>query len=288
MLLFQKPLKAERFFEEEASCNKEGGNLFMGAGTKLKPDTTLADYWRDNYRFADLLNQVLFNGEDIIKPDKLTERDTDESTTVENTKEKLSVIRQRDVIKEYENDAEFILIGIENQTNIHYAMPLRTLIYDALRYVKQCKDLVNDYNLHLIMARDMKGFSFKNQDNRDFFDILGELSRKNGRINRKSFKEKFKNRDINWETVTAVGAAVKDFKMLDDAKEQRGGRKNMCTALDNWRLEGKLEGKAEGKLEAIKETIILLREMNIDEATILSKLLERFHITLEEAQSVMA
>lgn len=29
----------------------------------IKPDVTLKDYWRDNYRFADLFNQVFFGGE---------------------------------------------------------------------------------------------------------------------------------------------------------------------------------------------------------------------------------
>jgi hypothetical protein len=34
---------------------------------------------------------------------------------------------------------DFVLLGIENQDKIHYAMPLRTMVYDAMGYVKQCK-----------------------------------------------------------------------------------------------------------------------------------------------------
>lgn len=33
------------------------------------------------------------------------------------------------------------MLGIENQNKVHYAMPLRTMIYDALGYLKQCKEL---------------------------------------------------------------------------------------------------------------------------------------------------
>jgi len=44
-------------------------------------------------------------------------------------------------MKRCTNGAELILIGIENQTSIHYAMPVRTLAYDAFRYINQCKEL---------------------------------------------------------------------------------------------------------------------------------------------------
>ena len=37
----------------------------------LKPDIILKNYWRDNERFADLFNAVLFGGEQEIQPDEL-------------------------------------------------------------------------------------------------------------------------------------------------------------------------------------------------------------------------
>jgi hypothetical protein len=42
----------------------------------LKPDPTLKDYWRNNSRFSDLFNQILFEGQDSIKPDKLIDKDS--------------------------------------------------------------------------------------------------------------------------------------------------------------------------------------------------------------------
>ncbi len=33
------------------------------------------------------------------------------------------------------------MLGIESQKNIHYAMPLRTMIYDALGYLKEYQDI---------------------------------------------------------------------------------------------------------------------------------------------------
>lgn len=35
----------------------------------------------------------------------------------------------------------YVLLGIENQTRIHYAMPVRNIIYDALQYGKQVEEI---------------------------------------------------------------------------------------------------------------------------------------------------
>ena len=34
-----------------------------------------------------------------------------------------------------------MIIGIENQMKTHYGMPLRTMMYDGLNYVKQCEEM---------------------------------------------------------------------------------------------------------------------------------------------------
>ena len=49
---------------------------------QVKPDTILKDFWRNNQRFADLFNTVLFEGNTILKPNDLREVDTDVSSGV--------------------------------------------------------------------------------------------------------------------------------------------------------------------------------------------------------------
>jgi hypothetical protein len=41
----------------------------------LKPDTVLKNYWRNNDRFADFFNAVLFEGRQVIKPEELEDID---------------------------------------------------------------------------------------------------------------------------------------------------------------------------------------------------------------------
>ena len=43
----------------------------MAKLNKIKPDTILKNFWKNNDRFADLFNTFLFNGEEILKPDDL-------------------------------------------------------------------------------------------------------------------------------------------------------------------------------------------------------------------------
>lgn len=50
---------------------------------KLKPDVVLKNFWRDNERFANLFNTVVFGGEEIILPENLEEADTDLSNIIE-------------------------------------------------------------------------------------------------------------------------------------------------------------------------------------------------------------
>ena len=41
--------------------------------------------------------------------------------------------------------ASYILLGIEDQTDVHYAMPVRNIIYDALQYGKQVSEVAKKH-----------------------------------------------------------------------------------------------------------------------------------------------
>jgi hypothetical protein len=107
----------------------------------LKPDTVLKNYWRNNEQFADLFNAVLFEGEQVIKPEELEDMDTEESSVLEHKEYAESLKASRDNIKVRKKSAvhgvELVLLGLEGQERIHYAMPLRVMGYDYGTYKKQ-------------------------------------------------------------------------------------------------------------------------------------------------------
>lgn len=123
-----------------------------------KADVVTKNYMRQNHVFADAFNYLIYGGEMVIHEQELREVDTTEMALpyVEHgsewetsgkkveydleTVQKYRDILKRAVIKQ-DGNACYILLGIENQTDIHYAMPVRNAIYDALQYGKQVSDV---------------------------------------------------------------------------------------------------------------------------------------------------
>lgn len=108
---------------------------------KLSPDIVLKNYWNNSEQFADLFNGVLFDGEQIIKAGELMDVDTEESIVLEHKKYAESIKASRDNIKIRKKSTvygvELILLGLESQEHIHYAMPMRVMGYDYAAYKKQ-------------------------------------------------------------------------------------------------------------------------------------------------------
>ena len=117
---------------------------------KNKTDMTKKDhltriYIGRNDIFADVVNYAVYGGEKVISPDILEEGDTVAASYIYKGEGfKLSLERIRDVrktVRQGENDKTcYMVFGAENQSSLHYAMPVRTMIYDAIEYVRQIEN----------------------------------------------------------------------------------------------------------------------------------------------------
>ncbi len=108
---------------------------------QVKPDTILKNFWKNNQRFADLFNTVLFNGKPVLKPSDLKEVDTDVSSVIKFNNHAETVQRILDVVRKTAYGVDFIIWGLKNQEKIHYAMPLRHMIADSLIYLKEYNEI---------------------------------------------------------------------------------------------------------------------------------------------------
>ena len=113
--------------------------------TGIKPDVIFKNFWRDNGHFASLFNTVVFGGKTVIRPEVLKELDTDVSNFIKSGKYEESLTRTRDLVKKAAHGTDFAILGIENQRKIHYGMPLRVMIYDALSYLKECQEIAGKH-----------------------------------------------------------------------------------------------------------------------------------------------
>lgn len=116
--------------------------------TTHQKDVSFKTFWRNNEHFADLFNATVFNGKQVLKPNKLTEMDTDVSATIQSKSYNESITRNRDVVKKMSDGVEFNILGLEIQDKTHYAMPLRTMTYDALGYIKEYNDIKKHHKLN--------------------------------------------------------------------------------------------------------------------------------------------
>ena len=99
----------------------------------------------------------MFSGESIIDPEFLTDMDSDISDVFgENPKDMLNIQKIRDVMKVYKDRTAFAVIGIEHQTDIHYGMPIRSLLYDALVYEIQRQQIAKKHK----DTKDLRGAEY--------------------------------------------------------------------------------------------------------------------------------
>ena len=114
-------------------------------------DAVAKKYMRDTSIFADFFNGYIYNGDNIIQSGDLSEVDTSNITIIPYVKGTKSVTIQkyRDILKKAvlmrSDKMYYLFLGIENQSDIHYAMPVRNMLYNALVYSQQV-DTIAKYN----------------------------------------------------------------------------------------------------------------------------------------------
>ena len=113
-------------------------------------DTVTKEFISDNEVFADVVNFFVFKGEKVVMPSDLVEMDSTAISVPYGTDTSgTPVQKQRDVIKNicYKgySDMVFAIFGVENQTTVNYAMPVRNMLYDALTYTGQVEKANQSY-----------------------------------------------------------------------------------------------------------------------------------------------
>lgn len=128
-----------------------------------KIDACTKEYMSNPRIFADAFNYYFFHGKQVVKPEELTIQDVTElSLTYGEEQEGIIVPTQkfRDVLKMWtvmtSEDATYMLLGIENQANVHYAMPVRNMLYDALNYSAQVEEVSKQHR----KRKDVRGDEF--------------------------------------------------------------------------------------------------------------------------------
>ena len=118
--------------------------------TMPSPDSALKDFFKNNETFAALFNGFFFDNETIIKAAELEPDNTAyaESIKIHNGKQKYKVEK----VNKYRDNIRrtklgyLAILGIEDQSKVHYSMPIRKMLYDALEYSSELSAIGNNQN----------------------------------------------------------------------------------------------------------------------------------------------
>ncbi len=93
-------------------------------------------YLQQKELFADAFNYYIYDGNPVIQPEKLAEQDISElSVHYESDAKETIVQRYRNVLKltilTEDHQTAYLMPGLEAQNQVHYAIPVRNMLYDA-------------------------------------------------------------------------------------------------------------------------------------------------------------
>ena len=240
--------------------------------------------------FADIVNVLLFKGEQVIN-----EKDLEADTTKSMFKADGKIHEQeRDVSKFWKNgEIRISILGIENQTAQDSDMPLRVISYDGASYKQQLldkkqkkrypvatlvlyfgteekwskakhlydcfevpeklKSFVNDYKINVfnIAFLSPKTIAMFKSD----FKIIAEYFRAK-RLNQKYKGSKEKLKHAN-ETLKMFSALTGDdsFEKVYNAGNFKKGGITMCDVVERIRNDGRIEGRTEEQERIIMNLI---------------------------------
>lgn len=112
----------------------------------MEADVSWKKFFRDDERYADVINGIGCGGQQLVTGEDLQEADTQTvlGTMYSNrlgtdgrNRKKAHGTRIRDAVRKVAFGVNFVIVGIENQELVDYSIPLRCMVYDAGEYEKQ-------------------------------------------------------------------------------------------------------------------------------------------------------
>lgn len=124
-----------------------------------KVDTAAKRCLQDNILFADIFNYIFLSqgSKLVINPADLHEVDSQQLLSIRTGRTVLQKQRVRDIVRIWvrPNGKTMVLVlGLEIQAAIHYALPVRILTYDALSYADQVDSASNSSTAHITAGKN--------------------------------------------------------------------------------------------------------------------------------------
>ena len=107
---------------------------------KLTPDSACRTFLSNDTYFASFSNAILFDGKQVIHPERLVRYENDMSLIIDDTKSAEDKKRRRDIVVKTDINGVYCLLSIEHQSTIDKNMVVRCGNYEMMEYLKQLKN----------------------------------------------------------------------------------------------------------------------------------------------------
>ena len=263
---------------------------------KVTSDSACRTFLSNDVSFASFINAVVFEGEQLIRPENLVRYENDTAFIINDSKRIEDKKRRRDIVVKSDVNGIYCILGVEHQSSVDQAMVVRCAIYEMLEYLKQLENKEYKRLVPQIMVAFYTGPKKWNVPVKlsDYFEIPEELKKyfNDWKIILVDVKEMDTSKISDKQTryfIEAIQAMYKgsyeDLKRLKRMKKENflyaaiitgsidqvenvleGDEIDMCEGMERmaegFRKEGEvrgvIRGRSEGKLEEKQNTLLTL------------------------------
>ena len=255
---------------------------------KLTADGACRTVFSNDVSFASFYNAAIFEGKQIIHPDRLVRYENDISFIINDSKRAEDKKRRRDIVVKSDINGIYCILGIEHQSSIDETMVIRCGIYEMLEYLKQAenkeykrlvpqiivvlytgpkkwngpvklsdyfeipeelKKYFNDWKIILVDVKEMDTSKIKDEQTRYFIEAIQAMY-KGSYEDLKKLKRMKKENFLYAAIITDV-LEGDEIDMCEGMERMAEGfrREGEARGVIKGRTEGILVGRNEGKLE---------------------------------------
>ena len=263
---------------------------------KVTSDSACRTFLSNDVSFASFYNAAIFEGKQIIHPERLVRYENDISFLINDSKRAEDKKRRRDIVVKSDINGIYCLLGIEHQSSIDETMVIRCGIYEMLEYLKQAenkeykrlvpqiivvlytgtkkwngplkfsdyfeipeelKKYFNDWKIILVDVKEMDTSKIKDEQTRYFIEAIQAMYKGD-------YIKLHQKRKMNTNNLIYVAIITGSLDMIKDIVE--GDEIDMCEGMERmaegFRKEGEvrgvIRGRSEGKLEEKQNTLLTL------------------------------
>ena len=255
---------------------------------KVTSDSACRTFLSNDVSFASFINAVVFEGEQLIRPENLVRYENDTAFIINDSKRIEDKKRRRDIVVKSDINGIYCILGVEHQSSVDQAMVVRCAIYEMLEYLKQAenkeykrlvpqikvafytgpkkwnvpvklsdyfeipeelKKYFNDWKIILVDVKEMDTSKIKDEQTRYFIEAIQAMYKG-------SYEDLKRLKKMKKENFLYAAIITGSIDQVENVLE--GDEMDMCEGMERMAEGFRKEGEARGEL---KEKQNMLNEL---------------------------